>query len=309
MNMFNRKLLVSTPSFNSEIKKPHHIAYTEWGDPNNPHVVVCVHGLTRNCRDFDYLAQVLSKTCRVICVDVVGRGQSDWLENAKDYDYYPLYISDAAELIAHIKDQYDESIRLDWIGISLGGLIGMMLAIQPDISVKLNKLVMSDIGPLIPMSALSRMSEYVGKDLRFSSLIALKDYIKKISVPFGPLSEEQWHHMTVHSARQFEDGQYGFCYDPKISISFKEHALKDIDLWEYWDQLTIPTLVLRGAKSDVLNTKTAEEMRRRGAGATIVDFPWIGHAPVLMDDEQIAVVQRFLMPTHLSCEGSERMII
>lgn len=296
MTTIIKQLLVPTPSANGETKKPHQIAYTDWGDPENPHVVICVHGLTRNCRDFDYLARAFANNCRVICVDVVGRGQSGWLEHAEDYDYYPLYLSDAAALLAHIKAQYNNTnITLDWVGISMGGLIGMILAAQPDIPIPINKLVLSDIGPLIPMSALSRMSEYVGKDMHYKSFEEFESYMKKISVSFGPLSDEQWHHMAVHSAREYSDGSYGFRYDPKIAVSFKEHELKDIDLWEYWDQLTVPTFVLRGADSDVLSDATAEEMKIRGARATVVNLPGVGHAPVLMDNQQIDIVKGFLL--------------
>ena len=129
-----KRLLVPTPSSDGEQKKPHHIAYTDWGDPHNSHVVICVHGLTRNCRDFDYLARALEADCRVICVDIVGRGQSDWLEQAQDYDNYWLYLSDAASLATHIQAQYQEPVTFDWVGISLGGLIGMFIAIQPNLS-------------------------------------------------------------------------------------------------------------------------------------------------------------------------------
>ena len=159
--MHLNRILGPTSSSDDKPKKPHHIAYTDWGDPKNPNVVVCVHGLTRNCRDFDYLARVLQKKFRIICVDVVGRGQSDWLEHAQDYDCYPLYLSDAISLLAHIKSQYATPITLDWVGISMGGLIGMFLAIQPNLPVSINKLVISDIGPLIPAVALKRIAEYV----------------------------------------------------------------------------------------------------------------------------------------------------
>jgi pimeloyl-ACP methyl ester carboxylesterase len=303
MTISIKRLLVPTPSVNGETKKPHQIAYTDWGDPENPHVVICVHGLTRNCRDFDNFAQAFATNCRVICVDVVGRGQSDWLEHAEDYDYYPLYLSDAAALLAHIKSQYNADIKLDWVGISMGGLIGMALAIQSDIPVPINKLVMSDIGPFIPMSALSRMSKYVGKDIRFKSFDELEDYIKRIAAPFGPLTEAQWHHMAVHSVREYSDGSYGFRYDPKVSVSFKAHVLRDIDLWAYWDKLTVPTFVLRGADSDVLSDRTAEEMKTRGARATVVNLPGIGHAPVLMDSQQVDLVKGFLLASTASEYG------
>lgn len=293
MNELVKKLLVPTLSPNGAQKKPHQIAYTDWGDPSNPHVVICVHGLTRNCRDFDYLASTLSSRYRVICPDVVGRGQSDWLEDERDYDYYPVYLSDAARLIKHIRRQYSVPVRIDWVGISMGGLIGMMTAINPENAI--HKLIMSDIGPLIPVAALKRMSEYVGKDVHFNNLAAFEAYIRKISTPFGRLTDDQWRHLTIHSARLLNDGTYSFYYDPKISESFKAHALlDDIDLWEYWDRLRTPTLVIRGTESDVLLEETAAEMQIRGPRAKIVELPGIGHAPILLDEKQISIVKNFL---------------
>ena len=290
-----KRLLVPTPSSDGEQKKPHHIAYTDWGDPHNSHVVICVHGLTRNCRDFDYLARALEADCRVICVDIVGRGQSDWLEQAQDYDNYWLYLSDAASLATHIQAQYQEPVTFDWVGISLGGLIGMFIAIQSNLSFSISKLVMSDIGPLIPAVALKRIADYVGKDMRFNSFEEFKQYMKMISISFGPLTEEQWNHMAIHSAQEYDDGSFGFRYDPKISISFKAHEIKDIDLWKQWDQLAIPSLILRGMESDILSVETAAEMKVRGPKAKIVELSGIGHAPMLMDDEQIKIVRNFIL--------------
>ncbi len=295
MKISVKRLLVPTPSGDGQYKNPHYIAYTDWGDPLNPHVVICVHGMTRNCRDFDYLASALQPNRRVIAVDIVGRGQSDWLEHEQDYDYYPLYLSDAITLIAHIQSQYQTAVTFDWIGISLGGLIGMILAIQPDLPVPINKLVMSDIGPLIPEAALRRIADYVGRDPRFYSFAEFKQYMKAISVSFGPLTEEQWDHMAIHSAREYEDGSFGFRYDPRIAISFKTHEIRDITLWEQWDQLAIPTLVLRGAESDVLSASTAKQMQVRGAKAHLVELAGVGHAPMLMEEKQIKIVRDFIL--------------
>ncbi len=289
------RLLVPTLSASGERHKPHHIAYTDWGDPHNPQVVICVHGLTRNCRDFDYLARELQADFRVICVDVVGRGKSDWLEHAQDYDFYPLYLSDAISLVTYIQSQYQQNITLNWIGTSMGGLIGMILAIQPNLPVAISKLVMSDIGPLIPAAALKRIADYVGKDPRFDSFEAFKAYMKAISVTFGPLTEEQWTHMAVHSAREYPDGTYGFRYDPKLAFSFKVREITDIDLWQQWDQLKVPTMVLRGAESDVLSAEIAAQMQVRGAKAKIVELPGIGHSPMLMDEYQIKIVRDFIL--------------
>ena len=281
------------------VKSSRQIAYTEWGRPDNPHIVVCVHGLTRNCRDFDFLAEALEADCRVICVDVVGRGQSDWLVSEAGYDNYLLYLSDAIELLKHIRALGGADIQLDWVGVSMGGLIGMALATQPvlplTLPVPVRRLVISDIGPLIPVTALARIGQYLGRDPRFNSLEEFEAYLKKISNPFGPLTEPQWHHLAIHSVREFDDGTYGFRYDPRIAESFKRHLTKDIDLWEQWDKLHIPTLVLRGMESDLLSSKIAIEMETRSNRAQIIELSGIGHAPMLISEDQIKIVNDFLM--------------
>ncbi|GKS68101.1 pimeloyl-ACP methyl ester carboxylesterase [Nitrosomonas sp. PY1] len=289
-----KKLLVSTPSSDKKPRKARQIAYTDWGDPQNPHVVICAHGLTRNCRDFDYLARALESEYRVIAFDVVGRGRSDWLEEACDYNFYPLYLSDATSLIAHIQAQYNARITFDWVGISMGALIGMILSIQPQAPAMFRKLIMSDIGPLIPATALTRISDYVDLDPRFDTFEAFKTYMKKISESFGPLTDAQWNHMAIYSMREYDDGTYGFRYDPKIGISLKEFEIKDIDLWQQWDQMTVPTLVLRGTESDLLSVDTAAQMKIRGPKAQIVELPGIGHAPTIMDKQQIQIVRNFI---------------
>jgi len=271
------------------------IAYTEWGAPDNPHIVVCVHGLTRNCRDFDFLAQALEADCRVVCVDVVGRGQSDWLADAADYDDYRLYLSDAAALLAHIGALDNSRIKLDWVGVSMGGLIGMMLAIQPQSPKPVRRLVMSDIGPLIPAAAIARMAQYVGKDPRFNSFNEFETYMKKISVSFGPLTDAQWRHLAIHSVREFKHGTFGFRYDPGIAVSFNKLAFQDIVLWPQWDALHTPTLVLHGVESDILHPDTAAAMQTRGPKARVVELRGIGHAPMLVSDDQIAIVKDFLL--------------
>ena len=294
MTMQFRQFLIPRDADRSS-SKARHIAYTEWGAPDNPHIVVCIHGLTRNCRDFDFLAHALEADCRVICVDVVGRGQSDWLANAADYDDYLLYLSDQVALLEHIGALGNSGIQLDWVGISMGGLIGMMLAIQPEPRIPIGRLVMSDIGPLVPAAALTRIALYLGRDPRFASFDEFAAYMKKISAPFGPLTDAQWHHFALHSVRECDDGTYGFRYDPKIAVSFRKHVSQDIDLWAQWDALHIPTLVLRGMESDLLYHDTAAEMQVRGARAQVIELPGIGHAPMLVSDDQIALVKDFLL--------------
>jgi pimeloyl-ACP methyl ester carboxylesterase len=262
----------------------HRVAYREWGDAENPQVVVCVHGLTRNSRDFDALARVLAADYRVICPDVVGRGHSQWLSHKQDYGY-PLYLSDMAALLARTGAD-----QVHWIGTSMGGLIGMMLAAQPDSPIR--RLVVNDVGPFIPKAALERLALYVGKTPRFATLDEFERYLRAIAAPFGPLTDAQWRHLAEHSSRRYDDGSLGAAYDPAIGAAFAT-PIQDLVLWPVWDALSCPTLVLRGEQSDLLLRATAEEMTLRGPKARLVEFDGIGHAPMLMSDDQIAVVRDF----------------
>jgi pimeloyl-ACP methyl ester carboxylesterase len=263
----------------------HRIAYTEWAGPPGGRTVLCLHGLTRNGRDFDVLAQSLSRSCRVVCPDIVGRGRSEWLRHPGDYGY-PLYLADMAALIARL-----DVAEIDLVGTSMGGLIGMMLAAQPGTPIR--RLVVNDIGPLIAKEGLLRIASYVGADPVFADLAALEAYLRKVSASFGALSDAQWRHLAEHGARRRADGTLGRAYDPAIAEAFKSVA-GDIDLWPVWDAITCPTLVLRGAESDLLRAGDAAAMTRRGPRARLVEFPGIGHAPALMDGAQIAVIEDFL---------------
>lgn len=294
----------------------HRVAYTEWGDPDNSHIVMCLHGFTRNSRDFDMLAARLADRCRVICMDVVGRGDSDWLQRKEDYDY-SLYLSDAAALLARVThvgepagaDRVDRSPPatraryVDWVGTSMGGLIGMLLAAKPNSPIR--RLVLNDVGPLIPWAALTRLRNmHFPLGTRFRTLEAVEAYLREIFAAFGPLHDQGWKHVAHYSARQLEDGDYALAYDPAImnsinharsGIDFGHNFLSGVDLWPTWDQVTCPTLALRGEESDVLVPSIALEMERRGPRAQIVEFPGIGHAPWLMAEDQITVVRDFLL--------------
>jgi pimeloyl-ACP methyl ester carboxylesterase len=264
----------------------HRIQYTEWGDPANAKVLICVHGLTRTGRDFDCLAAALEDAYRVICPDVVGRGRSEWLNYKADYNY-PQYMADMNALIAR-----SNAAQVDWVGTSMGGLIGMLLAAQPGTPIR--KLLMNDIGPFILKAGLRRIAEYVGKPVRFASLEEMERYMRMIAAPFGPLTDAQWRHLTVHSARRLASGEYIFAYDPGIAEPFKAN-LEDVDLWPVWETVRCPVLVLRGAESDVLTRADAEAMQSRGPKARLVEFSGIGHAPMLMADAQIKVVRDWLL--------------
>ncbi len=265
----------------------HRITYREWGEPDHPHVVVCVHGLTRNSRDFDPLAAHLAKRCRVICPDIAGRGESPWLPHPGDYGY-PLYLSDMAALIARAGVE-----TVDWVGTSMGGLIGMFLAAQPGNPIR--RLVMNDVGPLVPKAALERLASYVGVDPAFDGLPQLEQYLRQICAPFGPLTDAQWQHLARHSARQRDHGKLGLAYDPAIGDALRA-PLTDVALWPVWNAVRAPVLLVRGAESDLLPPDTARQMMATApAGSRFAEFAGAGHAPMLMADDQITAVEAFLL--------------
>jgi pimeloyl-ACP methyl ester carboxylesterase len=263
----------------------HRLTYYEWGEADNPRVVICVHGLTRNGRDFDDMARALSAEYRVLCPDVSGRGKSEWLTHKEDYAY-PVYCASMAALIAR-----SDAETVDWVGTSMGGLIGMLLAAQPDSPIR--KLVMNDVGPFIPKSSLERLATYVGKPASYDSFQAFEQYIRVVSAPFGPLTDDQWRHLTETTARRGDDGRWRTNYDPAIALPFMA-SIADVVLWPFWDKVRCPVLALRGKDSDLLLSETARDMTLRGPKAKLVEFAGIGHAPMLMEQSQIAVVRQFL---------------
>jgi pimeloyl-ACP methyl ester carboxylesterase len=265
----------------------HRLVYYEWPGPKEAPTLICVHGLTRNGRDFDVLAEALSARYRVISVDMPGRGKSEWLANAGDYNY-AVYLGDMTTLIARLDVE-----RVDWVGTSMGGIIGMLFAALPE--APLRRLVINDVGPFIAKEGLERIGTYVGLDPSFPDLAALEAALRNIHAPFGPLSDAQWRHLAMHSARTKPDGTLGLAYDPRIAEPFKQRAIEDVDLWASWDGIKCPTLVLRGEQSDILRESDAQAMTQRGPRAKLTQFPGIGHAPALMADDQIAAIRDFLL--------------
>ena len=263
----------------------HVMRYVEWGDPNNKRVLVCVHGLTRQGRDFDHLAASLADAYRVVCPDVAGRGRSDWLREAMDYNY-TVYCSDMATLIASLHAE-----TLDWVGTSMGGIIGMVLAAMP--GTPLRKLVLNDVGCVVPAAAIERIGEYVGSEPAFGSLDELEKVMRATS-PFGDLTDPQWRHLSEHCAKQDDHGKWRFRYDPAISKVFAGALGRDIDLRAYWSQVRGPVLVIRGEHSDLLTPEVLDEMRKRPRTESLL-VPRTGHVPMLMDDFQVGAVRRFLL--------------
>ena len=269
----------------------HTMAFREWGAPDADRVVVCVHGLTRNCRDFDTLAAALAKAgCRVVCPDVVGRGDSDWLDDPNCYGF-PQYLADMTALLARLEVE-----AVDWVGTSMGGLIGMMMAAQP--GTPLRRLVLNDVGPFLPKAALEHIGAYVGHDPRFADLAAAEAYIRGIHAGFGALADHEWRHLAQTSVVAAEDGGNGALrlrYDPGIGAGFRARPIDDVDLWAVWDRVTVSCLVLRGADSGLLLPETAAEMTRRGPRAELAEIAGCGHAPALMDPAQITLLRDWLL--------------
>ncbi len=268
----------------------HQLHYTDWGDAENPRVVICVHGLTRNCRDFDALATVLQNDLRVISVSIAGRGKSSWLANPDDYSY-PQYMADMTALIGRITATGSNDIS--WVGTSMGGMLGMLLAAQPNTPIR--RLVLNDVGAVIPKAAMERIGSYVSKILRFGSCEETEAWLRMTLAPFGPLSDAQWRHLTVHNSKQHDDGSWSMNYDPNIALPFQKAQARDIELWNYYDAIRCPTLLLRGALSDLLQKDIAVQMTQRGPRPELVEFEGIGHAPALMSDDQTGIVRNFLL--------------
>lgn len=268
----------------------HRMAYTEWGSPDQPRALICVHGLTRHGRDFDQLAGHLSDARRVICPDIVGRGNSDWLRDPQGYAL-PQYLSDLVTLLARLDVE-----RIDWLGTSMGGLIGMLLASQPGSPIE--RLILNDIGPWIPATALQRIATYVGESPVWSSPDQAEPYFREIYASFGALSEAEWRQLTLSSLVEREDGSWIQKLDPDIAIPFRSQSLEaDIDLWPIYDRLSCPILAIRGAHSDLLPLDTWQQMGQRGPKAQLIEFPEVGHAPTLMAASQIAPIRSFLLDT------------
>ena len=270
----------------------HRMAYKEWGDPKNPRVLVCVHGVTRVSDDFDNMATSLSDQYRVVCPDVVGRGRSDWLRDPQHYQV-PQYVSDMVTLLARLDVQ-----TVDWFGTSMGGLIGMGLASLKGSPVR--KLVLNDVGPSLNPAALARIGDYVGKDVRFDTFDEAARYIKDISLPFGSHTDAEWRKLAADAVKQDKDGKWILHYDPGLAVPIKATTPELVQraeamLWMAYDAIACPTLLVRGAESDLLKPEVAQAMTARGPKPRLVEIPGVGHAPTFLHADQIAHVREFLL--------------
>jgi pimeloyl-ACP methyl ester carboxylesterase len=263
------------------------MAYVEFGNPAAP-AIICVHGLTRNGRDFDPLAEALADKFHVICPDLPGRGQSEWLPAGALYQPTTYVVA-----LAHLLAALNKPVM--WVGTSLGGICGMMTAAAANNPI--TRMVLNDIGPHIPAAALARIRAYMtAAPERFPSVAALDAHLRLIHAPFGQLTDAQWGHLARHSARNVLDvehgGAYALHYDPKIADPIRESVPLDVDMWPIWDLINIPVLAIRGESSDLLLPETFERMKEEGAETLTI--PHAGHAPALMDEASIAAVRDFL---------------
>ncbi len=274
----------------------HRMSYKEWGDESNPNVLVCVHGVTRVADDFDSMARALADDYRVICPDIVGRGRSGWLRNPQLYRI-PQYVSDIVTLLARVLPD-GERQSVDWFGTSMGGLIGMGLASLPDNPIR--KLVLNDIGPVLAPAAMQRIGDYIGQDLRFDSFEAGARFVRDVSTSFGQHTDEEWHKLASDVLRQDKDGKWVRHYDMGLALPFRSATPESAEadqamLWAAYDAIRCPTLLVRGAESDLLSPETAYEMTQRGPQATLVEIAGVGHAPTFIHDDQIAIAKKFLL--------------
>jgi len=268
----------------------HRIHYLEWGDPkkfNKQETLVCVHGITRNARDFDYLASRLCKNYRVVCPDVVGRGDSDHIGTDDGYNYLQ-YNADMNALIARL-----DTPQVNWVGTSMGGIIGMVLASVPQSPIR--RLVINDIGPELARDTLLTLSENMEPKEDFSSLEEVETYFRSIYDEFAPMTDEDWKHLTKHSCRRTSQGKWRLKTDINVGEAFsKSITYLNVDMWDAWDQISCPVLILRGKNSSFLTEEVAARMLATGPKTTLVEFEDTGHTPTLRNDEQVNVICEWL---------------
>lgn len=263
------------------------MAYREWGDPANPRALVCVHGLTRNSLDFTHIANALANEYRVVAPDVVGRGESDFHPEPMAYNTL-TYAADMVTLVARLNVS-----AVDWLGTSMGGLIGMLLASQTNTPIR--RLILNDVGPILSRDALQRIVNYVGASHEFADIEAARRYARVIFAPFALQSESDWELLMQHTFKPTVSGGLRFNYDPDIRKPLAQALLgPEVNLWPVYDRIKCPTLLVRGATSDLLSVETAAEMTRRGPQAMLKTVAGVGHAPMFMTNDQIALVRDFL---------------
>lgn len=265
----------------------HSIAYQVWGEDTDERPVVCVHGLTRHAGDFEAFSQALCRSRKVICPDLVGRGASDWLPDASDY-HVPQYNCDLTAVMAATGCR-----EVDWVGTSLGGLCGIMMAGLPNSPIR--RLVINDVAPEVPMDALRRVSKYLSEPLQFENVDAVEMHLREVYAGFGPMCDEDWREMALTSVYCGEEGYYAPHFDPGIGQNFRRYwLLYHFNIWSYWKRITCPILIIRGAESDFLTGDLLKRMLEFQTDATVHEVPGVGHTPVMDHPDLIAITLAWL---------------
>jgi pimeloyl-ACP methyl ester carboxylesterase len=250
-------------------------------------VVGCAHGYSGNARDFDFLARELSQDARVICLDVAGRGGSAWLASPLHY-HFGQFLADIDTVLAHVGAD-----EIEWVGTSMGGLLGMLIASRPTHPIR--RLVLNDIGAFVPMDALQHIGRNLQAPARFDSLEDLEAHLRHSHRDWGEITDAQYRHLTQHHARRTPDGGFSLHYDPQITRLFPAMALAPgVFFWDAWYRVRCPVLLIRGENSTVFPPEVARTMLEVKPDAQLVEIPGAGHAPALMSDAQIAIVRKFL---------------
>ena len=287
----NRQLVL-----NVDASTPLTMHYQEWGEKDNPEVLICVHGLTRNSHDFDFLAKQLCKDYRVICPDIWGRGESAWLPSPLEYDY-PIYLQQMQAFMDHLRLR-----KVHWLGTSMGGILGMMIAATNPDSIK--RLILNDVGAKVSAAGLQEIAAYIGQEMEFEDNQQVEAFMRATYSGFGELNDKHWQHLATYACFTNSDNKRQLAYDPRIAQSFKsavtdldsdiKSGLKsDIDLSAIWQQITSPTLIIRGQHSNLLTASCANNMAQ-ATHAHVVEVEGCGHAPALMKKKQVAQVRDFL---------------
>ena len=266
----------------------HHMAYHAWGNPRNK-VLLCVHGLTRRGSDFKTLAQAMCKDYYVVCPDVVGRGESDRLSNPMLYAV-PQYVADIATLVKKLG-----VAQVDWLGTSMGGLIGMVYAAMPNSPIR--RMIINDVGPKIEPEAIKRLGSYVGQPFSFSDRAEALQRLNEICATFGEHTSEEWEIYNGPMLAQ-KNGKWIMHYDPDISVPFASvnpimAKAGEMAMWHAFKQIHIPMLIVRGGNSDLLSAATVAQMCKVNPYARSIEIPNVGHAPAFVKPEQIALAKEF----------------
>lgn len=294
-----------SPSSNYATCAGREIHFTEWGAQHHP-AVIAWHGLARTGRDMDELAEHLqARGFRVICPDTLGRGLSQWSPDPTNEYTLEFYARIAADLFEHLGIE-----AAHWVGTSMGGAIGAVCAagiFQPQLKARIRSLVLNDNAPRLADAALQRIRSYAGSPPAFDTMAQLEAFFRQVYQPFGWLSDQQWRRLAETSMRRLPDGRVTPHYDPAMVRQFIDHP-RDYDLWQHYDQLRIPVLMLRGAESDLVLRDATEEMLRRGPGALgltrVVEIAGVGHAPALNVPDQLELVASFI-EQHEPAAGQE----